>query len=401
MKLSYSNCRRNRFALLRTVACSLLMSVLLVACRPSGNAAETHDALPVVAVDVLSPEPHSIQTVLPGRIVAMHTAEVRARVTGIVQKRLFTEGSDVKAGQILFQIDPAALRAELARARGVLAGAQATVIAANEVVDRYRPLLEQDAISRMAFSNAIADQGKAIAARDAARAALQSAQIDLDHATVRAPIAGRIGYALVSEGGLVSQTEATPLALVQSIDSVYVDLVQLASAPRFSSAETPSSGNSKAGATNKRTADVSIDIDKGAGPAILGKMQFEDISVESGTGQVRSRAVLRNPEHRLLPGMYVRATVTTGSDDQALFVSQKSLRFAADGIATVQEVDDEHVLRIRKLVLGDMQGTRWQVLSGVKAGANIVTNYTDGVPTGTKVNPQSSSSAASTLPSAA
>jgi multidrug efflux system membrane fusion protein len=242
----------------------------------------------------------------------------------------------------------------------------------------------------MAFSNAVADEGKAVAERDAARAAVKSAQIDLDHATVRAPIAGRIGYALVSEGGLVSQTEATPLALIQSIDSVYVDLVQPASAPRMSSFGSQASETSAANPVPKPKpkSKVSIDITEDAGTAIHGELQFEDISVDPGTGQVRLRGLLRNPEHRLLPGMYVRATVEMGTDEQALFIPQKALRFTADGAATVQEVDAQHVLRVRRVVLGDMQGARWQVLCGLTPGATVVANFADDVEEGTKVIPQ-------------
>jgi len=383
MKPPYLICRHNKFVLLLIIS----MSFLLAACRPGKDVAEAA-ALPVVAVAVIAAEQHPIQTILPGRIVATRTAEVRARVTGIVQKRLFTEGSDVTAGQVLFQIDPAALRATLAKARGALAGAEAVLTAAREVVERYRPLVEQDAISRMVFSNALADQEKAVAERQAARAAVTSAQLDLDHATVRAPIAGRIGYALVSEGGLVSQTEATPLALIQSIDSVYVDLMQPASSPTTAAQAANTANAASASKSVKPAIMVSIDINEDRGPAIQGALQFEDISVDPGTGQVRSRAVLPNPDHRLLPGMFVRATVVTGTNDQALFIPQTALRFAADGVATVQEVDSDHVLRIRKVVLGDMQGARWQVRCGINPGAHIVTDYADDVPDGTKVTPE-------------
>ena len=384
MNLLYFACENNRFAVLVIGIAALSLS----ACGAKSDTSVMQVSAPRVVVDVINAESHARQTVLPGRVVALRTAEVRARVTGLIQARLFAEGGDVAQGQILFQIDAAGLRAELAKARGTLDGANAALSVSTDLLDRYRPLLAQEAISQVAFANAAADQKKALAARDAARAVVRAAQLDLDHATVRAPISGRIGYALVSEGALVSHTAATPLALIQSIDSVYVDLVHSPMALRAAHAATSASASAVTAVKGKdrkpSLSTVSVRVAATAA-AIQGEMLFDDISIDPGTGQMRSRAVLPNVGHPLLPGMYVNATVTKGVDHQALFVSQKSLHFASDGSATVQEVDAESLLRVRSVVLGDMRGSRWQVSSGLKPGAKVVIDYADNLADGAKV----------------
>src|SRR5690606_5756969 len=251
----------------------------------------------------------------PGRIEPARTAEVRARVPGIVLERLFGGGAEGKAGDVLFRLDPAPREAAVAQARGELARAEASIYQADSLVRRYEPLVEARAISQQEYDNAIAAQKSAQAEKLSAQAALETARLNLEYATVRAPIDGRIGRALVTEGALVGQGEATPMARIQQLDPIYADftqsvddLLRLRAAVAEGRIQQHEDG----------AARVSISLGNGDYTQ-QGRLLFSDVSVDPGTGQVTLRAELPNPDGVLLPGMYVRVQTELGMESSAIF----------------------------------------------------------------------------------
>lgn len=311
---------------------------------------------------------------LPGRIEPVRVAEVRARVPGIVLKRSFREGADVKAGEALFQIDPAPLKAAQSRAEGEIARADAAVFEAQSRVQRYAPLVEIQAVSRQDFDTAQADLRSARATRRTAAADLETAKLNLDYATVRAPISGRIGRALVTEGALVGQGEATPMATIQQLDPVYADFKQpvadvmrmrdaLADGRLMAQAE-PTKGKAK-GARIVATID-------GTQKTREGRLLFSDISVDPGTGQVSLRGELPNADGLLLPGMYVRVQVRQGLDPQAIFVPQRAVRRSTDGKPQLIVVGKGDVAEARIVRTGAMLGADWHIVEGLSAGERVI-----------------------------
>ena len=278
------------------------LALVLAACGGEQKAAPGPGAgappPPEVGVVTVATQTAPLVTELPGRVEASRVAQVRARVTGIVQKRLFREGSEVKAGQLLFQIDPAPYQAALDSAKAALAKAQANAVQATEQAKRYKPLADAKAISQQEYVNAQAAQGQAEADIAAARAAVQTAQLNLGFANVKAPISGRIGRALVTEGALVSQTEATQLALIQQIDPAYINSTQaVAEVARLRKA---------AAASEPLSADLSsvrIVLEDGSELPQRGRLMFSDLSVDPTSAQVTLRTEVANPQAQLLPGM--------------------------------------------------------------------------------------------------
>ena len=256
---------------------------------------------PEVGVVTVAPRTLDVPTELPGRVEALRVAQVRARVTGIVQKRLFVEGTDVKEGQVLFQIDPAPYKAAIDSAKAALAKAQANELQASGLLNRYKPLREANAISQQDFVNATSAAAQASADVASAKAAVQTAQLNLDYATVTAPISGRIGQALVTEGALVTSTEATQLALIQQVDQVYVNFAQPVS-DIVKLRKAFANGSAKALGV---TIPVRIALDDGTELPQTGKLLFSDLTVDQTSGQVNVRAKVPNPDGALMPGMYV------------------------------------------------------------------------------------------------
>ncbi|OGA46600.1 MAG: efflux transporter periplasmic adaptor subunit, partial [Betaproteobacteria bacterium RIFCSPLOWO2_12_FULL_63_13] len=268
--------------------------------RPSGGGMPP----PEVGVVTVAPSTVGLITELPGRLEASRVAQVRARVAGILQKRLFREGSDVKAGQLLFEIDSAPYRASVASAEASLARAQANLTQATAQAERYKPLVEANAVSKQDYVNAVAARNLAEADVAAARAALQTTQINLGYASVTAPISGRIGRALVTEGALVGQGEATHLAVVQQIDPMYVNFTQSAGEVLRLRKAIKSGKLKRASASD--SARVRVVLEDGTQYPKAGKLLFADLTVDPTSAQIMLRAELPNPEGLLLPGMYVR-----------------------------------------------------------------------------------------------
>lgn len=344
-----------------------LAALALLGCQQESNSAQDQP-VPKAQVQIIEPAAHMLTGDLPGRIEPARTAEVRARVPGIVLERLFEEGADVKAGDILFRIDPAPLEAAVAQARGALSRAEASIYQADSLVRRYEPLAEARAISQQEYDNAIAAQKSAQAEKLSAQAALETARLNLEYATVRAPIDGRIGRALVTEGALVGQGEATPMARIQQLDPIYADftqsvddLLRLRAAAAEGRIEVQEDG----------AARVRITLGQD-GYSQEGRLLFSDVSVDPSTGQVTLRAELPNPDAVLLPGMYVRVETELGMEPDAVFVPQRAVRRGTDSIPRVLIVDGENTVQERTVTLGVMRGSEWQVLSGLEQGERVI-----------------------------
>ena len=352
-----------------------LLALALVSATLAGCGKEVTPVTPVgggsappaqVGVVTISPSSVPLVNELPGRVEAARTAQVRARVTGIVQKVMFREGSDVKAGQALFQIDPAPYAAALASAQATLAKAQANQVQAAALAQRYRPLKEAHAISDQEYVNAQAAQAQAEADVAAGRAAVQTAQLNLGYAVATAPIAGRIGRALVTEGALVSQTEATQLALVQQTDPVYVNSTQTVAELRRLR-QALASGR----ATAPAAVPVRIVLDDGTELARNGRLLFSDVSVDATSGQVSLRAEVPNPDLQLLPGMYVRVRLAQAQLTQAVLLPQQAVTRSAAG-DTVLVVGADNKPAPRPVKVGGSQQGQWVVLDGLQAGEKVI-----------------------------
>lgn len=356
--------------------------VFLSGCDSSTDAAGPDEGQPVpVEALVITPRSQMLTTDLPGRIAPIRVAEVRARVAGIVQKRHFTEGAVVKEGDLLFTIEPAPLQAALERNRGALVRAQAQVRQAESLVRRYESLVAVEAVSRQEYDDAVAALNTAKANEVSAQADLRTTQLDLGYATVRAPITGRIGKSLVSEGSLVGQGETTPMALVQQMDPIYADFTQPANTV-LQMREAMAAGKlSRDGNSPQR---VSIRVE-GTRHTAQGQLKFSDITVDPGTGQVTLRGEFPNPDGVLLPGMYVRVNMEVGTDQQAIFVPQRAIQRGSDGVAKVMVISSEGAAEERPVKTGVMQGAEWQITEGLKAGDRVIVKGVDKIPAGTPV----------------
>lgn len=362
----------------------LLALITMAGCQAQDDAGGPEDH-PVsnVRVQTIEPASRMLTGDLPGRIEPARSAEVRARIPGIVLERLFDEGSDVKAGDILFRIDPAPLKAVLSQAQGALARAEANLYQANSLVKRYEPLAKARAISQQEYDNAVAGKKSAEADKLSAQAALEAAQLDLDYATVRAPIDGRIGRALVTEGALVGQGEATPMARIQQLDPIYADFTQsVDDLIRLRSA----AAEGRIALSEDGAAKVSVSLGQ-SGEVFEGRLLFSDVSVDRGTGQVTLRAELANADAMLLPGMYVRVKTEQGVESSAVFVPQRAILRGTDSVPSVRIVDADDTVQARTVELGVMSGSEWQVLSGLEKGDRVIVDGVTKVDVGAKVNP--------------
>jgi membrane fusion protein (multidrug efflux system) len=352
---------------------ALACAAVLAGCGQGGNAPPAGAAAPPppeVGVVTVTPGEVGVTTELPGRLEASRVAQVRARAAGIVQERLFREGSDVRAGQPLFRIDAAPYLAAQASARATLARAEANLALASATAERYRPLVEANAISKQEFANAVAAQKQAEAEVAAGRAAVQTAGINLGYASVTSPISGRIGRALVTEGALVGQGEATPLAVVQQIHPLYVNFTQSASealALRRAMAE----GRLERAAGSGEAAQVRLLLEDGSAYPQPGKLLFSDLTVDPTSGQVTLRAEVPNPNGALLPGLYVRVRLEVAKASNAVLLPQQAVTRTATG-DTVMVVAGDGQVATRPVKLGGSQGPRWVVLEGLKAGEQVV-----------------------------
>ena len=323
---------------------------------------------PEVGVIVTKFEPVALQTELPARVEPVRVAQVRARVNGVVLKRLFQEGSEVKAGQVLFQIDPAPYQAALLSARANLGKSEAILNQAAALAARYKPLVEANAISKQEYVNVVAAQKTAEADVAAQRAAVQISQINTGYANVQAPIAGRIGRALVTEGALVSATEATQLALIQQTNTVYLNITQSAAdLQRLRRNAGLGTGKNATGASGL---PVTVLNDDGSELPRKGKLLFSDVTVDPTSGQVTLRAEVPNQDGLLLPGQYVRVRLSQASLPAAIVVPQQAVTRGTQGDTVIVVADGKPAPRPVKV--GSQQGSNWIVLEGLKPGEQVV-----------------------------
>lgn len=354
-----------------TAALAALAAVLIAACGQDAAKAPAARAMPPpeVAVVTVAPREVGLVTELPGRLEASRVAQVRARAAGIVQKRLFREGSDVRAGQPLFRIDPAPYAAASASAQAALMRAQANLGQASALARRYQPLVEANAISKQEYADAVAAEKAAEAEVAAARAAVQTAQINLGYASVTAPISGRIGRALVTEGALVGQGEATPLAVIQQIHPMYVNFTQPA-ADVLRLRQALAQGRLKR-AAGVDGALVRVVLEDGSEHPQPGKLLFSDLSVDPTSGQITLRAEVPNANGSLLPGLYVRVRLEQAKAGNAVLLPQQAVTRTEQG-DTVMVVDAGGKVSPRKVQVGTAQAGQWVVLDGLKAGEQVI-----------------------------
>ena len=354
-------------------------AVLLAGC--GGEAGPTAAAEPrAVQAVAVQPQRYTLASSLPGRVEPVRVAEVRARVAGIVLSREFEEGADVKAGDVLFRIDPAPFKAALSRAEGDLAKSEAALSEAQAVVRRYTPLVKIEAVSQQDFDTATAALKSAQAARRSAQADVETARLNLDYATVKAPISGRIGRAQVTEGALVGQNEATVMAKIQQLDPIYVDFTQpVADMLRMRTAMQTGELGQEEGAA------ISISID-GTDRSRNGRLLFSDIAVDRGTGQVSLRGEFANPDVLLLPGMYVRVQTRQGVDPDAILVPQRAVVRSTDGKPQVLVAGPDDVVETRAVRTGTMRGADWHIVEGLAAGDRVIVGGVSAAVPGQKVS---------------
>jgi membrane fusion protein (multidrug efflux system) len=363
----------------------LLVAVLSACGQDKGNAPAAAAAPPPPEVGVITVATGDVGLVteLPGRLEASRVAEVRARAAGIVQQRLFREGSDVRAGQVLYRIDNGPYAAAQASAQANVAKAQANLAQASSLAQRYRPLVEANAVSKQEYATAVASEKQAEADVAAARAALRTAEINLGYASVSAPISGRIGRSLVTEGALVGQGEATPLTQIQQINPLYVNFTQPVTEVMNLRRALEQGRLKRAGAEG---AQVRVILEDGSEHAQPGRLLFADLTVDQATGQVTLRAEVPNPGAMLLPGMYVRVRLEQAKASNAMLVPQQAVTRAPTG-DTLMVVDKAGQVSPRTIKIGGSQNGQWVVLSGLAPGEQVMVDGFQKLRPGAPVKP--------------
>lgn len=352
---------------------ALASALFLTACdeAPKQQAAAPGGAMPPVEVTVITATPSNVPvtTDLPGRTTAFRVAEVRPQVSGIVLKRLFEEGSDVQAGQQLYQIDPAPYQAVVQSAQADLAKARATLKSVEAKAARYAELVKINAVSRQDYDDVIASLDQAKAQIQVAQAAIDTARINLDYTKVYAPIAGRIGKSSVTEGALVTANQTTSMALITQLDPIYVDLNQ-SSADLMRMRQAAAAGSLQ----RRDAAPVTLLLDGVSKPyAHTGELKFSDVTVDESTGSVQVRAVFPNPERDLFPGLFVRARIEQGVRDNVFLIPQQAVVRTPTGATQVWVVNADNTVAPRPVETTQAAGDSWIVTGGLTAGDKVVT----------------------------
>jgi membrane fusion protein (multidrug efflux system) len=371
----------------------LTASLLLAACdKPQSQASMPTSAPPAeVGFITLAPQAVALTSEMPGRTAAYMVSEVRPQVGGIVQARLFDEGSDVKAGDVLYQIDPATYQASYDSAKAALAKARATLSSTRLKAQRYKELVAINAVSKQDYDDAAATlaEGEADVAADIA--ALETAKINLDYTKVTAPISGRIGKSAVTPGALVTASQTSALATVQQLDPIYVDVTQ-PSIDYLRLKRALASGQlTRVGADQ---AKVKLLLEDGTTYPLEGVLQFSDVTVDQTTGSITLRAIFPNPQLELLPGMYVRAVLESGVDNQAILAPQLAVSRTAKGEATAFVLAAGDKVEQRVLQTGQTFGDNWVVTAGLQAGDRLIVSGLQKIRPGMEVKPVEQSAAA-------
>ncbi len=339
-------------------------SVLMLAACSEPPAAAQGQPTPEVAVVTLSTSSVALTTELPGRTTNFRQAEIRPQVSGILQQRPFTEGQQVSAGQVLYKIDPATYQAAFSSAEAALSSARAAQHNARLRTDRIKGLLGGKVVSQQDFDDANASLMQADAAVASAEAAVLTAQINLNYTDIKAPISGQIGRSLVSEGALLIANQAQGLATIRQLHPIYVDLSQSSTELLKLKRQTGADA----------TAEVNVDLllEDGSRYSQQGSLQFSEVNVDPGTGMVTLRAVFPNEQGQLLPGMFVRARLHHGTNDNALLVPQQAISRTPKGDATVMLVSSDNTVEVRPVTLGASYGQNWLVTDGLTAGERVI-----------------------------
>lgn len=341
----------------------IVCAALLTGCDGQENP-QQHAQAPQVSVHIVKSAPLAVKTELPGRTDAYRVAEVRPQVSGIILHRNFTEGSDVKAGESLYQIDPATYQAAYDNAKGELVKAQAAANIAHLTVKRYVPLVGTQYVSKQEYDQAVATAQQADASVVAAKAGVESTRINLAYTKVTSPINGRIGKSSVTEGALVTNGQSTALATVQQLDPIYVDVTQSSSDfMRLKQQTSLQKGD---------TSSVELLMENGQPYPLKGTLQFSDVTVDESTGSITLRALFPNPQHMLLPGMFVRARIDEGTQPDAILVPQQGVTRTPRGDATVLVVNDKNQVESRTVVAPQAIGDRWLITEGLKNGDRVI-----------------------------
>lgn len=356
----------------------------LTGCNETQSSAPTTSTVPPeVGYIAVAAKPVAVVRDLPGRVTPTRIAEVRPRVSGLIVKRYFEQGSHVAEGDKLYQIDPAPFRAELASQDAEVAKAEATLVLARQQSQRFELLLDKQATSRAQYENAFASMKQAEATLAGAKAAQTRAKLNLDYATVRAPIGGRIGRALLTEGALIDENStATVLATIQQLDTVYVDITQSVGELRRLRRDLASGELSR---IDPGTATVRLILDDGSLYEHSGRLLFSEVTADPSTGQVTLRVEIANPKDELFPGMYVRARIEQAIDSDAIAVPQQAVQRDADGQPQLFVVSDDDTITPRSVTLGDVVEGQWIVRDGLNAGEKVVVDGFQRISNGTKV----------------
>lgn len=362
-------------------ALALVLSVSLAACSSGDDKKGGRGGTPTVGYVVVQPTSVAETAELAGRVVAYQQSEVRPQVSGIIRRQLFTEGSYVRAGQALYQIDPSLYQAAANEARADLNSSFAIAQAARAKANRYRPLAEMEAVSQQEYADALAQARQADAAIAQSRARLSTAQINLRFATVSAPISGVIGRSTVTKGALVSASQADPLATIQTTDPVYVD-VQQSGADLIALRRALSVGGAE-----PASAEVRLILEDGSEFPTTGRIQFTEQQVNPATGTVTLRAVFANTGGTLLPGMFVRARFATLIDTTAYLVPQAAVAREANGKSSVWVVGANNIAEQRDITVTRTDGANWVVTAGLKPGDKVITQGTANLKPKGKIKP--------------
>lgn len=361
----------------------VLSGMLLGGCGQQANTGAVASAPDVGVVDIQA-QAVTLTTELPGRTSAFQVSEVRPQVGGIIQKRLFVEGADVKAGQALYQIDPATYQAAYDSARANLAKAEASLISVRNKASRYEELVAIKAVSQQDNDDSQAALKQAQADVAAAKAAVETARINLDYTRVSSPISGRVGRSSITPGALVTAGQSAALATVQQLDTMYVDVTQ-SSAELLRLRRDLASGQLKVAGANQ--ASVKLVLEDGSIYPEAGKLQFSDVTVDQSTGSITLRAVFPNPKGDLLPGMYVRTVLEEGREDRAILVPQQGVTRDTKGNPTALVVGADNKVELRVLKTGRTVGDKWLVSEGLKAGDKLIVDGLQKIGPGMPVNP--------------
>lgn len=358
---------------------AVALATLLSGCKK--EAAAPVAQAPQVGVVTLQPQAYTLTTELPGRTTAYRVAEVRPQVNGIILKRLFTEGSEVKLGQQLYQIDPSVYES-------TLASAQANLQSTRALAERYKQLVAEQAVSRQEYDDA---QAK----RLQAEATLKSAQIDLRYTKVLAPISGRIGRSSVTEGALVNNGQADAMAVIQQLDPIYVDVTQSSVELLTLRRELESGQLEKVGSN---AAKVQLTLEDGSSYAHAGRLEFSEVSVDPTTGSVTLRAVFPNPEHNLLPGMFVHAQLKAGVKNAAILAPQQGVTRDLKGAPTALVVNQDNKVELRQLKASRTVGNQWLIEEGLNPGDRLITEGLQFVKPGIEVKAREATNVQSAQP---